>query len=660
MAAKLGARRGVNAGRGPKNRPPRPLLRPPARPGTVGLRTIALSQMDGELAEMQRLARLGSWQLDLGSDRMQWSEALFDIFGLDHSETAPGFAVLGTLLDVDSVRRLDALVAAAIVDGKPYEIELEIQHRNGEPRWIAVRGEVVRSEWGQVVGLRGTALDITERCLVERALRLSEARFRAIFNSTVQFIGVMWPDGTVVDVNETALAFGGLKSVDVIGVPAWDTYWFDGRPAVQEKLRQAISRAARGELVRYDEELRGADGGLITIDFSIKPVFDASGEVCLLIPEGRDVTEERRSSVALAESEDRFRQAMRNAPIGEALVSPEGRFLEVNEALCRMLGYTARELRSRTFIDVTHPDDVSKDAAKVRALLDGESNRYRIFKRYVRADGGIVDAQLDVILLRNAVGDPLHFISQVQDITQRKVLEEEQKALNQRLTSALDQINEANRHLEARITEVTQLQEQLRVQATHDGLTGLYNRRHFDEVLGREVAEANAQGYALSLIIADLDYFKALNDEHGHQSGDAMLQAWAELARQETRDGDVLCRYGGEEFALVLPRRPMADALLLAERLRVGLSDVSLISASSGMRFGTTVSMGIACTGTGDNSADALIRTADMALYQAKKSGRNRVICQPMGAQAAGSQALRAGRGRRSGGIAAQPAPVAS
>ncbi len=654
MAAKLGARRGINAGRGPKNRPRRPQLRQPARPGTAGLKTIALSQVDGELAEMQRVARLGSWQLDLGSDQMQWSEALFDIFGLDHNEAAPGFAVLGALLDADSLFRLDALVAAAIVDGKPYEIELAIQHRTGEPRWIAVRGEVVKSEWGQIIGLRGTALDITERCLIERALRLSEARFRAIFNSTVQFIGVMWPDGTVVDVNETALAFGGLKSVDVIGMPAWETYWFDGRPAVQEKLKQAIARAARGELVRYDEELRGAAGGLITVDFSIKPVFDANGEVSLLIPEGRDVTDERRNSVALAESEDRFRQAMRNAPIGKALVSPDGRFLEVNEALCTMLGYTARELQGKTFADVTHADDIAEDSAKVRALLNGERNRYRMFKRYLRADGGIVDAQLDVTLLRNAVGDPLHFISQVQDITQRKALEEEQKALNQRLTSALDQINETNRHLEARIAEVTLLQEQLQVQATHDSLTGLYNRRHFDEALGREVVEADAKGYELSLIIADLDYFKALNDEHGHPSGDAMLQAWAELVRQETRDGDVLCRYGGEEFALVLPRCAMAEALLLAERLRTKLSAVSLTSTSSGLRFGTTVSMGIACTGDGDNDADALIRTADMALYQAKKSGRNRVICQPMGSDSAGFHAVRADRGRRVGDFTCQ------
>ncbi len=656
----MGTKRRLSSGRGPKVRSRHPLLRSSARSNAPGAQTIALRQLDGELAEMQRLARLGSWQLDLVSDRMQWSEVLFDIFGLDHDEVAPGFAVLGTLLDADSLTRLDALVAAAIVDGKPYEIELAIQHRTGEPRWIAVRGEVVRSEWGQVTGLRGTALDITERCLIERALRLSEARFRAIFNSTVQFIGVMWPDGTVVDVNETALAFGGLKSVDVIGLPAWETYWFDGRPAVQEKLRQAIACAARGELIRYDEELRGADGRFITIDFSIKPVFDANGEVSLLIPEGRDVTEERRSSVALAESEDRFRQAMRNAPIGKALVSPGGRFLEVNEALCRMLGYTARELQSRTFIDVTHPDDVAEDAAKVRALLDGESNRYRMFKRYIRADGGIVDAQLDVTLLRNAAGDPLHFISQVQDITQRKALEEEQKALNRRLTSAFDQINETNRHLEARIAEVTQLQEQLRAQATQDGLTGLYNRRHFDEALGREVAEADASGHELSLIIADLDYFKALNDEHGHQAGDAMLQAWADLARQETRDGDILCRYGGEEFALVLPRCSMAEATLLAERLRTKLAAMSLTSASSGLRFGTTVSMGIACTGTDDNDANALIRTADMALYQAKKSGRNRVMCQPMGSDSPGFHAVRVESGRRAGDFTCQALQAAN
>lgn len=622
----MGAMHRISSVRGPATRSRRALLRRLRRLVALRHQTLGLRPVEGELADMQRLARIGSWHWDLVSGRMEWSETLFDITGLDRTAAPPRLAELAGLFDGDSLDRLDALLGTAVADGKPYEIELRMWHRAGEPRWVLARGEVVRNAEGRVIALRGTAQDSTERGMVERALRLSEARFRAVFNSTVQFIGVMWPDGTIVDVNETALKFGGIKSVDVIGLPGWETYWFADRPAVQAQLEQAIRRAARGEFIRYDVELRGADGKYILIDFSIKPVFDINGEVTLLIPEGRDVTEERASRIALAESENRFRQAMHNAPIGEALVSPDGRFLEVNDAFCAMLGHSGRELQAMTFQQVTHAEDVDADLAQVRRLLDGEDDRYRMYKRYLRADGVVVDAQLDVTLLRNAAGEPLHFISQIQDITQRKALEEEQKALTRRLTSALDQINETNRDLEARITEVTQLQEQLHAQATRDGLTGLYNRRYFDEALAREMAAACEHGHDLSLIIADLDYFKALNDEHGHQAGDAMLQAWADLIRREARDGDVLCRYGGEEFALILPRCPLPQARALAENLRVRLAALTLDSAASGEPFRSTVSLGVASRSP-DGDANALIRAADMALYQAKKSGRNRVVC---------------------------------
>ncbi|MDB5970252.1 MAG: hypothetical protein JWQ90_2702 [Hydrocarboniphaga sp.] len=817
-----------------------------------------------ELAEAQRIARVGGWRWDLASDVVLWSETVFEVFGLPPAETAPSYADQRRLFTADSFARLDKAVDAAISAGLAYEIELELLHSSGARRWMTVRGEAVRDSAGHVVALRGIVQDVSERRRIEQALRDSQQRFRAIFDSMLQFIGVLSPDGRLLDINQTALDFSGLQAADVVGKQAWDTYWWNATPQTQDRLRDAVMRAARGELVRYDAEVRGADGRIITLDFSLKPVFDADGKVELLIPEGRDVTEDRRTRAALAESESRFRQSMRNAPIGKALVGLDGAFIEVNEALSTMLGYSMPELQAKTFQDLTHPDDLTADLAQVEALIEGKRDSYRMYKRYIRSDGRVVDAQLDVTLLRNADGAPLHFISQIQDVTERSRLEEQRQALNQRLTLALQvsgigvwdfdlaagnfdiddalyriygkkrgdvtdyaawrdtvapedfpraeaafmaaieqktsQVNDfriqhpklglrfiesafgvvldqnqevvrlvgvnmdvterwqaehrmsesrallrnlidnlpmwismvdakgryvvtnrrnaktlgmpvakiegrhyrdvlpaaalqrngshwaqaiagatveatdhfvedgrvihvqgvylpisegpqagnslavfsdvtdlkhtesklgqLNHRLEQRIAEVLALQELLSEQATRDGLTELFNRRYFDDALSREIDRAQREAYEVSLIMADFDHFKRLNDRHGHQVGDAVLQAWGELLRQEMRASDILCRYGGEEFAIVLPRCSLEQAAARAESLRKKLEDQILTTRYTPTPIMVTISLGVACAQAGAGSPEDLIRAADGALYRAKNLGRNRVQCE--------------------------------
>ncbi|MFH7030686.1 MAG: PAS domain S-box protein [Heteroscytonema crispum UTEX LB 1556] len=126
---------------------------------------------------------------------------------------------------------------------------------------------------------------------VEAALRESERRFRAIFNQSFEFIGLMEPDGTLIEANQTALDFGGLTSEEVINRPFWEARWWTISPLTQAQLRNAIARAASGEFIRYEVDVLGAGDTVATIDFSIQPLEDENGRVCLLIPEGRDITE---------------------------------------------------------------------------------------------------------------------------------------------------------------------------------------------------------------------------------------------------------------------------------------------------------------------------------------------------------------------------------
>jgi diguanylate cyclase (GGDEF)-like protein len=189
------------------------------------------------------------------------------------------------------------------------------------------------------------------------------------------------------------------------------------------------------------------------------------------------------------------------------------------------------------------------------------------------------------------------------------------------LVSAREELLDANRRLE--------------VLATQDQLTGLANRRRFDEVLEREVRRAAREGSPLSLLLIDLDHFKGYNDAYGHVAGDACLQAvCGALAQAVQRPGDMAARYGGEELAVVLPNTDEAGALQVAERLRARIEALALEHRAS--RFGhVTASIGVA-TAQGDGSgalpgaathgaAMALVEAADRALYRAKAAGRNGV-----------------------------------
>ncbi len=185
------------------------------------------------------------------------------------------------------------------------------------------------------------------------------------------------------------------------------------------------------------------------------------------------------------------------------------------------------------------------------------------------------------------------------------------------------ELMEANDALHRNLREIDELQEQLREQANRDPLTGLYNRRYLDSTLERELARCKRGGTPLALILIDIDHFKQVNDTYGHQAGDEVLLRLAAMLASMARAGDVACRYGGEEFLLLMPTMPLASARERAEALRAAFADMEVSFGAFKLR--TTVSVGIAAYPGHGISADELIRNADTALYRAKNLGRNRV-----------------------------------
>jgi diguanylate cyclase (GGDEF)-like protein/PAS domain S-box-containing protein len=292
----------------------------------------------------------------------------------------------------------------------------------------------------------------------------------------------------------------------------------------------------------------------------------------------------------LREAELRFRHMFDHAPIGMALVDTSGAFIEVNRSLAELSGYDESALLHKTFQEITHPDDLEADLELMNQLLAGERRTYKLEKRYRRADGSVVWVTLSVSLVRDPDGEPLYFIAQIEDISERKALEE-------RLL-----------HL-----------------ATHDEMTGVFNRRHFDEELGRQIEYAERYGHSGALLMLDLDNFKVINDTLGHQAGDELVKGVADRLRTRLRTTDLLGRLGGDEFGVFLPQVDAAAAERLAEALVRHVAEEPIVV--DGEPLWTRGSIGVALfdRGLGLGGRDLLMR-ADAAMYEAKSAGGHRSV----------------------------------
>jgi len=224
-------------------------------------------------------------------------------------------------------------------------------------------------------------------------------------------------------------------------------------------------------------------------------------------------------------------------------------------------------------------------------------------------DGAMIEAEISLSLIRDHAGQPMFIQSVVRDITQRKHAEEA--------------IQKANLELRRRVEEIENLQAELREQAMHDPLTGLYNRRYLNDALMREIIRARRSQVPLSVIVSDIDHFKCITDTYGHQVGARFLAQIAGLFLRSTRGSDFVCRYGGEEFLLVLPGTTLESARQRAEEIRQKCAELTI--PLNGDKLSVTMSFGVATYPTHGQEAEEIIIKADKALYQSKAGGRNRV-----------------------------------
>ena len=276
-------------------------------------------------------------------------------------------------------------------------IRFEATHRapDGMLHYIDFSIKPVKDEKGNVVLLLPEGRDITERKLAEEALRESDALLRVIFDQATHLMGLTKPDGTVIKTNPTAFGFiKGMES-EVIGKLFWETPWWAHSPEQQERLREAIKAAARGEFVRFEATNITSEGKLIYVDFSLKPVKNEKGDVVLLVPEGYDITERKRAEEALREAAVKYRIVADNTYNWEFWLSPEGRFIYTSPSCQRISGHEADEFSADPGLiwKIIHPDD--------RQLW--ADHRHNIIQTKVQGD---IDVPYHPSRRRNPLGPP--------------------------------------------------------------------------------------------------------------------------------------------------------------------------------------------------------------------------------------------------------------
>ncbi len=299
------------------------------------------------------------------------------------------------------------------------------------------------------------------------------------------------------------------------------------------------------------------------------------------------IAEQERIGRALKESEEYFRNAFDHAA-GMAVINPEGKWMQVNESLCNMLGYTEAELLTKGFQAITHPQDLGNDLANLYQLLDGKISSYQLEKRYCHQTGQTVWVLQSASLVRDADGKSRHVIFQIQDISDRKKAE-----------------------------------DQIRHAAYHDALTGLPNRTLFADRLSIAVERAKrTASFHFAVIFVDLDRFKIVNDSLGHDMGDKLLVELSQRLQNSMRAVDTVARLGGDEFAVLLDGiSSVCDATEIADRIQTSLKDPFDLN---GHEFYTSASMGISSSMQAYERPEDVLRDADTAMYRAKANGKAR------------------------------------
>jgi diguanylate cyclase (GGDEF)-like protein/PAS domain S-box-containing protein len=521
--------------------------------------------LNEQIKSASKVAKIGFWEFDSSDKSLDWSSGVYEIFEIDRGEKIDYERFL-SFVPVEDRGRIDKKFLKSLQEKKEYFVVHQIVTNSGNIKYVEERGKHYYSNSGEHTKTIGSVYDITKRYL-------SEKKYKTLLNLASEGVFLMRSDGRLLEYSNMVKDLLGYKDKELKNLSVFD--W--DKNLTQENF-ESTKEILSEKPITFERVHTRADG--TTYDAQISASKVLINNEYYIYTSVRDITRYNRYQNEIIKQKEALEAIFDTALEGIALLSLDGKYQKFNKKYLELLGYSEKELEGKSCFDFV-TDEYKEETKRVINI--------------VLEDGSYEDFERDCVVKG---GEVRRFKSSIALMPNK----------NELLMTTVD------------YTELYRAYQTIKKQTFIDELTGVNNRKFYNQKIGELFNEYQKESTPFSLILFDLDYFKSINDTYGHLVGDEVLKDVCSLVEKEINSSDYLCRVGGEEFVVLVPNTSLDSATTLATHLKNSIQNN--IKAKEKI---VTISAGVAQINSKD-SVESIYKRADDNLYSAKHNGRNMVV----------------------------------